>query len=247
VIDDPPVCRCFGVVELVDDDNFVRKAALAALQHFGYRVLLAADGDQALEVFREQNYEINLIVLDMTMPGMSGDETYRRLRALCPDVKVLLSSAYDEEEVSDRITITSVAGFLHKPYDPEQLGAKVKHLLEGADASTPVMIAPDSELAAIQTSFRQRLPARLEALAAALCEAQAHPGSDEALQAAHRIAHMLKGTVGSYGFDELAIVLEGIETTLKEGRDGKKTWTEMDWPQMMDTVYQARASLKLNR
>jgi hypothetical protein len=58
---------------------------------------------------------------------------------------------------------------------------------------------------------------------------------------------MLKGTVGSYGFDELSIALEGIETTLKEGRDGTKTWTDMDWSQMMDTVNQALVSLKLNR
>jgi CheY-like chemotaxis protein len=235
-----------GLILVVDDDDFVRQAASAALQHFGYRVLLVADGDRALEVCREHSHEIDLIVLDMTMPGMSGDETYRRLRALYPDVKVLLSSAYDEEEVSDRVTITSVAEFLHKPYDPEQLGAQVKHLLEGADASTPVM-AGDAELAAVQASFRQRLPSRLEALMAALREAQANHGSDVSLQAAHRIAHMLKGTVGSYGFDELSIALEGIETTLKEGRDGKKTWTDMDWSQMMNTVDQALVSLKLNR
>jgi PAS domain S-box-containing protein len=236
-----------GVILVVDDDDFVRKAALAALQHFGYRVLLAADGDGALELFKAHHDEIDLIVLDMTMPGMSGDETYRRLRALCPDVKVLLSSAYNEEEVSDRVTIASVEGFLHKPYDPEQLGAKVKHLLEGADASTPVTMAPDPELAAVHASFRQRLPSRLEALSAALCEAQAKPGSHEALQAAYHMAHMLKGTVGSYGFDELAMVLEELETTLQEGRDGKKTCTDMGWSQMIASVAQARRSLQLNR
>jgi PAS domain S-box-containing protein len=236
-----------GVILVVDDDDFVRKAALAALQHFGYRVLLAADGDGALEIFRAHHDEMDLIVLDMTMPGMSGDETYRRLRALCPDVKVLLSSAYNEEEVSDRVTIASVAGFLPKPYDPEQLGAKVKHILEGAEASTSVTMAPDPELAAVHASFRQRLPSRLEALSAALREAQAKPGSHEALQAAYHIAHMLKGTVGSYGFDELAMVLEEMETTLKEGRDGKKTWTDMGWSQMLASVDRARLSLQLNR
>jgi chemotaxis protein histidine kinase CheA len=81
-------------------------------------------------------------------------------------------------------------------------------------------------------------------LAVALREAQANRGSHETLQAAHGIAHMLKGTVGSYGFDELATVLEGIETTLKEGRDGKRRWTEMDWTRLRDTVDQARAALE---
>ncbi|HET9866304.1 MAG TPA: hypothetical protein VFQ06_03340, partial [Nitrospira sp.] len=57
-------------------------------------------------------------------------------------------------------------------------------------------------------------------------------------------AHMLKGTVGSYGFGDLATVLEGIETTLKEGRDGKRKWTEMDWIRLRDTVDQARAALE---
>jgi chemotaxis protein histidine kinase CheA len=81
-------------------------------------------------------------------------------------------------------------------------------------------------------------------LAVALREAQTTSGSDEALQAAHRIAHTLKGTVGSYGFDELATMLEGVETTLKEGREGKRQWTEMDWSRLRETVDQARAALE---
>lgn len=233
-----------GVILVVDDDTFVLRAASAALNSLGYRVLRAEDGDRAIEVFREQNCEIDLIVLDMTMPGMSGDETLRHLRALRPDVKVLLSSAYDEDEVAGQITRTSAVGFLHKPYDPEQLGTRIKHLLEGADVSIPVMTAPDPELVAVQASFRQRLPARLETLAVALREAQTKGGSDETLQAAQRLAHMLKGTVGSYGFDELGTVLEGIEATLKAGREGKMTWTDMDWSQMIEAVDQAHAALK---
>jgi PAS domain S-box-containing protein len=242
--DDPRDLSGQGVILVVDDDVFVLKAASAALQRLGYRVLLAEDGDRALEVFQERLQEIDLIVLDMTMPGMSGDETFRRLRALHPEVKVLLSSAYDEEEVAGQITPTAAAGFLPKPYDPQQLGSQVKRLLEGAGAAMPAMTAPDPELSAVQVLFRQRLPARLEALAVALREAQANSGSHETLQAAHGIAHMLKGTVGSYGFDELATVLEGIETTLKEGRDGKRRWTEMDWTRLRDTVDQARAALE---
>jgi PAS domain S-box-containing protein len=232
-----------GVILVVDDDVFVLKAASAALQRLGYRVLLAEDGERALAVFQERLQEIDLIVLDRTMPGLSGEETFRRLRALHPEVKVLLSSAYDEAEVAGQVATTSVVGFLHKPYGPEQLGTQVKQLLEGADASVPVMTTPDADLVAVQASFRQRLPARLDALAVGLREAQATSGSDEALQATHRIAHTLKGTVGSYGFDNLATVLEDIETTLKEGRDGKRRWTEMDWSQMLDIVDQARASL----
>ena len=138
---------------------------------------------------------------------------------------------------------TGVAGFLHKPYDPQQLGTQVKQLLEGANASMPAMTAPDPEIAAVQAVFRQRLPARLEALAAALREAQACSGSGEALEAAHRIAHTLKGTVGSYGFDNLAAMLEAIEARLKAARDGKITGIDIDWTQMRDRIDQARADL----
>jgi PAS domain S-box-containing protein len=233
-----------GVILVVDDDAFVLRAASAALKSFGYRVLLAENGDRALEVFRERSREIDLIVLDMTMPGLSGEETLHRLRALHPDVKVLLSSAYDEEEVADQTATASISGFLHKPYDPEQLGSKVKQLLEGTVASLAVMMAPDPELVAVQASFRQRLPARLEALVNALREAQVTSGSDASLQAAHRITHMLKGTVGSYGFDTLATVLEELEATLKAGRDGKVPRTDMDWTRMIATLDQARSALQ---
>jgi CheY-like chemotaxis protein len=233
-----------GVILVVDDDRFVLQAASAALHRLGYRVLVAEEGERALEVLREHLEEIDLIVLDLTMPGLSGEETFRRLRALQPEVKILLSSAYEEAEVADQIPAPSAAGYLHKPYDPEQLGTQVKRLLEGADASVPARPEPDAEFSAVQALFRQRLPARLEGLAVALREAQATSGCDAAVQAAHRMAHTLKGTVGSYGFDALARVLEGVETTLKEGREGKRQWTDMDWSQMLATVDQARAALE---
>jgi CheY-like chemotaxis protein len=233
-----------GVILVVDDDRFVLQAASAALHRLGYRVFVAEDGERGLAVFREHLEEIDLIVLDLTMPGLSGEETFRRLRALQPEVKILLSSAYEEAEVADQIPAPSAAGYLHKPYDPEQLGLQVKLLLEGADASVPARPEPDAEFSAVQALFRQRLPARLEGLAVALREAQATSGCDAAVQAAHRMAHTLKGTVGSYGFDALARVLEGVETTLKEGREGKRQWTDMDWSQMLATVDQARAALE---
>ena len=233
-----------GVILVVDDDVFVLKAASAALHRLGYRVLLAADGARALEVFQSRLQEIDLIVLDMTMPGLSGEETFRRLRALHPEVKVVLSSAYDEAEVAAQVATTSGVGFLPKPYGPEQLGTQVKQLLEGAAASGPVLSAPDADLVALQALFRQRLPGRLDALAVALREAQATRGSEAALQGAHRMAHTLKGTVGSYGLDELARVLEDVETTLQEGRDGKRQWTDRDWSRLRDRVDQARAALE---
>jgi PAS domain S-box-containing protein len=240
--DEPHDLSGRGVILVVDDDPFVLRAASAALHRYGYQVLLAENGNQALEAFQAQSHEIDLIILDMTMPGLSGDETLHRLRVLHPDVKVLLSSAYEEEEVTGQMATGSISGFLHKPYGPEQLGSKVKHLLGDTDAPPPVMTAPDPDIAAAHASFRQRLPARLDALVDALRKAQAAHG-DDSLQAAHRIAHMLKGTVGSYGFETLATMLEELEATLKAGRDGKTPRTDLDWAQMIATVDQARLAL----
>jgi two-component system cell cycle sensor histidine kinase/response regulator CckA len=231
------------VVLIVDDDAYVLQAATVTLQSFGYRVIVADDGYKAVDTFRSRHAEIDLVILDMTMPGMSGEDTLRALRDICPEVKVLLSSAYNENEVSQQVVASASVDFLQKPYDPDQLAIKVKQLLEN-DATPLPSLNPDQALHALRTTYRQKLPERLQALAEAIRVVQTHSGSEDALQQAFRLAHTLKGTVGSYGFDDLATTLESIEDTLKLIQEGRVNSTEATWARLQDALSQSQASLK---
>ena len=113
-----------GTVLVVDDEEIVRKVAKASLESYGYEVLLAADGREALDLFREQAKSIALVVLDLTMPVMAGKETLQHLLAI-RNVPVILSSGYNEVEARQRFECERVAGFVHKPYTSRELRAKV--------------------------------------------------------------------------------------------------------------------------
>jgi signal transduction histidine kinase/CheY-like chemotaxis protein len=236
-----------GVILVVDDDEHVRQAASAVLQSFGYTVIPADNGYQAVELFRARSDEVDLVLLDMTMPGMSGDETYHALRAIRPDVKVLLSTAYDADEARRQFPTRGPAGFLQKPYHPDQLATRVQQLLaEGGAAPLPASASPDEALSALRAAYRQKLPARLAELTAALGAAQAHGGSEAALRDVHRLVHTLKGTAGSYGFDELAGVLADIEATLQQMLAGNTAGTAEAWARMADALGQARTAVERN-
>ncbi len=124
----PEDLRGEGTVLVVDDEATVRGAAQAALERFGYSVLVAADGSEALDVFAAQP-RISLVLLDLTMPVMNGEETLRKLKILRPDVRVVLSSGYNEVEAIRRFTGKGLAGFIQKPYTARALAAKVKSVL----------------------------------------------------------------------------------------------------------------------
>ncbi|MEE8167132.1 MAG: ATP-binding protein [Myxococcota bacterium] len=83
-----------GVILVVDDDEYILQAVYVALESYGYSVLVANSGAAAIQVFEEQSEQIDLVLLDMLMPGMSGEETFGELRAIRPDVKVLLSTGF---------------------------------------------------------------------------------------------------------------------------------------------------------
>jgi CheY-like chemotaxis protein len=105
-----------GTILVVDDEEIVRKVAKLSLESHGYRVLLAGNGKEAIDVFREKAQSIALIVLDLTMPLMGGEEAYEHLRALRADVPIVLSSGYNETEATRRFAIGDIAGFVQKPY-----------------------------------------------------------------------------------------------------------------------------------
>jgi PAS domain S-box-containing protein len=116
---------------VVDDEEMVRRLATAALQARGYTVLQAEDGQQALDVYARERERIALVILDLTMPIVSGHEAFRHLLNLNPRVNVLFASGYAVEELSE-LEKELMAGFVRKPYRPNELVAAVEEaLLQG--------------------------------------------------------------------------------------------------------------------
>jgi two-component system cell cycle sensor histidine kinase/response regulator CckA len=118
-----------GVVLVVDDEASVRRLAVEALNYAGLDTLEAADGLEALALFEDPELHVDAVVLDMTMPNLNGEETFRRLRQLRPSLPVLLSSGYNEQEATSRFTGKGLAGFLQKPYRAQDLIEHVKRAL----------------------------------------------------------------------------------------------------------------------
>jgi PAS domain S-box-containing protein len=117
--------RGSATVLVVDDEEGVQRLASTTLERYGYEVLLASNGKQALDMVSAANGKISLVLLDMTMPVMSGEETLARLRILNPSVKVIASSGYNEIEAMRRFG-AGISAFLQKPYRATQLVEKVK-------------------------------------------------------------------------------------------------------------------------
>jgi nitrogen-specific signal transduction histidine kinase len=114
-----------NVVLVVDDEETIRRLAKSALENHGYRVLTAPNGRDAVEIFRDMPRSINAIVLDLTMPVMSGNEALPALRAIRKDVPIILVSGYPEEQLMPLISDDSFAGFLQKPFTSRQLRERI--------------------------------------------------------------------------------------------------------------------------
>jgi PAS domain S-box-containing protein len=114
---------------VVDDEDVVLQVAEGMLRRRGYEVLLAADGQEAVNIYRERNGRISLVLLDMRMPGMSGEETFRQLKTIRADVPVILSSGFTEQEATRRFGGLGVADFLQKPYTSKALIEKIEKAL----------------------------------------------------------------------------------------------------------------------
>jgi PAS domain S-box-containing protein len=124
-------------VLIVDDEESVRSVARNTLQRRGYRTIEAVDGREALEVYRRSASEISLVLLDLTMPFMNGEEVLRELKLVTPSVKVLLSSGFNEVEAIRRFTGKGLAGFLQKPYPAAVLAETIKKILSDGVGAPP--------------------------------------------------------------------------------------------------------------
>ena len=122
-----------GTVLLVDDEETIRTLGAAMLASLGFTVLTAADGREALSIYAEHRDEIALVLLDLTMPHMDGEEAFRELRLLDPQVRVILSSGYAQADITARFAGKGLGGFVHKPYSLAELRERLRVALEGAE------------------------------------------------------------------------------------------------------------------
>ena len=117
-------------VLVIDDEQPVREAVSDILDLEDIPVLLAASGQEGIDLYRQHMTDIGLILLDISMPGMDGEQTLRYLRQLDDNVPVILSSGYAENAVSQRFMDENVTGFLQKPFDMSGLIATVRRYVD---------------------------------------------------------------------------------------------------------------------
>jgi len=125
--------RGSGTVLLVDDEEVVLEVVKRILEGMGFQVVCVNGGREALEVFRARGAEIACVLLDLTMPQLDGEQVFREIRRLRPDAKVILSSGYDESDVTSRFAGEGLAGFIQKPYRSDSLRAKLREVLGGVE------------------------------------------------------------------------------------------------------------------
>jgi signal transduction histidine kinase/CheY-like chemotaxis protein len=118
-----------GTILLVDDEERIMDVGTKVLTRLGYTVLEARDGGECVEIYKENKDKIDLVMLDMVMPGMSGGEAYDKMKEINPNVKVLLSSGYRIESQAKEILSRGCDAFIHKPFSMKELSQAISEVL----------------------------------------------------------------------------------------------------------------------
>lgn len=119
-----------GTILLVDDEEIIIDVSVEMLEELGYRVLKAIGGKEAISEYQANSAKIDLIILDLIMPEISGGEVYDQLKAINPEVKVLLSSGYSVDGQATEILKRGCNDFIQKPFNMEKLSKKVNKILD---------------------------------------------------------------------------------------------------------------------
>jgi CheY-like chemotaxis protein len=117
---------------LVDDEQIIIDVARDMLEMLGYRVMVAQDGQHAIDIYDEQKDEIALVILDMVMPGLSGADVFQALKAINPKVKVILASGYIMSRQIAAVMAQGCRAFMSKPYRLEDLAEKIREIIDKA-------------------------------------------------------------------------------------------------------------------
>lgn len=131
---------------LVDDEKSILETVKDTLNLYGYRVMTAVSGEQAFEIYRKQKDEIDLVILDLIMPGCGGKKCLHDLLEINHNLKVLMTSGYSTNQQTQDLALAGATGFINKPYHPEELLFNIRKILD-----TPP-IQPDKGLLPLQSS-----------------------------------------------------------------------------------------------
>lgn len=117
-----------GTILIADDEAIVRMVLEEMLVRLGFEVHTAEDGRQALELFNENPDRFDLVIFDMAMPQMAGDELFYELRQIKPNVRAVLSSGYQEGNPADEMRTAGLSGFLPKPYNIIEIASELSRI-----------------------------------------------------------------------------------------------------------------------
>jgi two-component system cell cycle sensor histidine kinase/response regulator CckA len=117
---------------LVEDDDTFRQIGTECLRELGYSVVGARDGIEAIEIFSVMKEEVDLVILDLTMPRMNGRDALARMREMVPDVKVLVTSGHHGDQEVREVMALGACGFIGKPYRLDGMGLAIRAALEAA-------------------------------------------------------------------------------------------------------------------
>lgn len=120
-----------GTILLVDDEETVRGVARNMIEYLGFNVITAENGQEAVEIFKARQGEIDCIVLDLTMPIMNGEEAFYEIRKINNDVRVILCSGYNKKKISKQFMSKGLSGIIQKPYILKMLRKVLREALEG--------------------------------------------------------------------------------------------------------------------
>ncbi len=126
----PAPWQAFGTILLAEDEDHVRDIAKNFLEMFGFTVLEAVNGKEALDLYHKNAKEITLVLTDMGMPVMDGYELFHKLKSFDPELPIIISSGYGDVEVTARIGSDNIAGLICKPYNPSQLRDVLKRVMD---------------------------------------------------------------------------------------------------------------------
>ncbi len=130
---------------LVDDEEFIRTIAREILEMKGYSVIEASQGEEAVNVYRERQDDIQLVILDMAMPVMGGRDAFIRLREHNPAVKVVLATGYSRDTDLADVMKLGINGFIEKPYRVEELATVIRRVLDDKPPVTVNKPGPSHE------------------------------------------------------------------------------------------------------
>ena len=119
-----------GVALVVDDEKAVLRVCATMVKHCGFKVITACDGIDAVAKFRAHADEITLVVMDLIMPNMDGIAAMSEIQNIKPDIRVIISSGFNEEELSERLANAPPSGLIQKPYSLNLIKAEIQRVMQ---------------------------------------------------------------------------------------------------------------------